>query len=97
MKKQMLLVAMLAALSVQVGAAVPEKAAADTVIKPQPGQTQAALWASRVLGKLHYKPMPLDDAMSEKSSTAISSRLIRKSCSSPRRTSTSTPSCAPPR
>lgn len=66
MKKQMLLVAMLAALSVQVGAAVPEKAAADTVIKPQPGQTQAALWASRVLGKLHYKPMPLDDAMSEK-------------------------------
>ncbi|MYM37712.1 carboxy terminal-processing peptidase [Duganella qianjiadongensis] len=66
MKKQMLLVAILAALSVQVGAAVPEKTAADTVIKPQPGQTQAALWASRVLGKLHYKPMPLDDAMSEK-------------------------------
>jgi len=66
MKKQMLLVAILAALSVQVGAAVPEKNTADTVIKPQPGQTQAALWASRVLGKLHYKPMPLDDAMSEK-------------------------------
>jgi carboxyl-terminal processing protease len=66
MKKQMLLVAVLAALSVQAGAAVPEKAAADTVLKPQPGQTQAALWASRVLTKLHYKSTPLDDAMSEK-------------------------------
>ncbi|HEX7988144.1 MAG TPA: carboxy terminal-processing peptidase [Duganella sp.] len=65
MKKQMLLVAVLAALSVQAGAAVPEKAA-DTPLKPQPGQAQAAVWASRVLGKLHYKAVPLDDAMSEK-------------------------------
>ncbi|MEV4781732.1 carboxy terminal-processing peptidase [Burkholderia sp. LMU1-1-1.1] len=65
MKKQMLLVAMMSALSVQAGAAVPEKAA-DTPLKPQAGQTQAAVWASRVLGKLHYKAVPLDDAMSEK-------------------------------
>ena len=65
MKKQMLLVAVLAALSVQAGAAVPEKTA-DTPLKPLVGQTDAALWASRVLTKLHYKPMPLDDAMSEK-------------------------------
>jgi carboxyl-terminal processing protease len=65
MKKQMLLVAILSALSVQAGAAVPEKTA-DTPLKPLPGQTQAALWASRVLTKLHYKPAPLDDAMSEK-------------------------------
>jgi carboxyl-terminal processing protease len=65
MKKQTLLVAVLAALSVQAGAAVPEKTA-DTVLKPQPGQTQAAVWASRVLTKLHYKSTPLDDAMSEK-------------------------------
>ncbi|SHN39978.1 carboxyl-terminal processing protease [Duganella sacchari] len=65
MKKQMLLVAILAALSVQAGAAVPEKTA-DTPLKPQAGQTQAAVWASRVLTKLHYKPVPLDDAMSEK-------------------------------
>jgi carboxyl-terminal processing protease len=65
MKKQMLLVAVLAALSVQAGAAVPEKTA-DTPLKPQVGQTQAALWASRVLTKLHYKSTPLDDAMSEK-------------------------------
>ncbi|MBV6323362.1 carboxy terminal-processing peptidase [Duganella violaceipulchra] len=66
MKKQILLVAVLAALSVQAGAAVPEKAAAETVLKPQPGQAQAAVWASRVLTKLHYKSTPLDDAMSEK-------------------------------
>ncbi|USX24641.1 carboxy terminal-processing peptidase [Oxalobacteraceae bacterium OTU3CINTB1] len=65
MKKQMLLVAMMSALSVQAGAAAPEKAA-DTPLKPQAGQTQAAVWASRVLGKLHYKAVPLDDAMSEK-------------------------------
>lgn len=65
MKKQMLLVAVLSALSVQAGAAAPEKTA-DTPLKPQAGQTQAALWASRVLGKLHYKAVPLDDAMSEK-------------------------------
>jgi len=65
MKKQMLLVAMMSALSVQAGAAAPEKTA-DTPLKPQAGQTQAAVWASRVLGKLHYKAVPLDDAMSEK-------------------------------
>jgi len=65
MKKQMLLVAMLAALSVQAGAAAPEKAA-DTPLKPQLGQAQAAVWAARVLGKLHYKAVPLDDVMSEK-------------------------------
>jgi len=65
MKKQMLLVAIMSALSVQAGAAVPEKTA-DTPLKPQAGQTQAAVWASRVLGKLHYKAVPLDDAMSEK-------------------------------
>ena len=65
MKKQMLLVAVLAALSVQAGAAVPDKTA-DTQLAPQPGQTQAALWASRVLTRYHYKATPLDDAMSEK-------------------------------
>jgi carboxyl-terminal processing protease len=64
MKKQMLLVAVLAALSVQAGAAVPEKTADQ--LKPLVGQPQAALWASRVLTKLHYKSTPLDDAMSEK-------------------------------
>ncbi len=35
-------------------------------MKPVAAQTQAALWASRVLGRYHYKAVPLDDAMSEK-------------------------------
>jgi C-terminal peptidase prc len=66
MKKQMLLVALAAAFSVSTFAAVPDKAAADTVMKPVNGQTQAALWASKVLTRYHYKAVPLDDAMSEK-------------------------------
>ena len=66
MKKQMLLVALAAAFSVSTFAAVPDKAAADTQMKPLPGQTQAALWASKVLTRYHYKAVPLDDAMSEK-------------------------------
>ena len=66
MKKQMLLVALAAAFSVSTFAAVPDKAAADTQMKPMPGQTQAALWASKVLTRYHYKAVPLDDAMSEK-------------------------------
>jgi carboxyl-terminal processing protease len=37
-----------------------------TQMKPIAAQTQAALWASRVLGRYHYKAMPLDDAMSVK-------------------------------
>nr|WP_315250904.1 carboxy terminal-processing peptidase [uncultured Duganella sp.] len=65
MKKQMLLVAVLAALSVQAGIAAPEKAA-DTPLKPLAGQTMAARFATVVLNKAHYKPLPLDDAMSEK-------------------------------
>ena len=65
MKKKMLLVALVAAMSFQAGAAVNDKAA-DAPIKPQIGQTQAAVLASRVLTKLHYKAAPLDDAMSEK-------------------------------
>ncbi|SFU84601.1 carboxy terminal-processing peptidase [Pseudoduganella namucuonensis] len=62
MKKQMLLSAIALAISVQVGAAVPEKAD----VKPQAQQSQAAVWASHVLSRFHYKATPLDDAMSEK-------------------------------
>jgi carboxyl-terminal processing protease len=93
MKKQMLLVAVLAALSVQAGAAVPEKTADQ--LKPLVGQTQAALWASRVLTKLHYKSTPLDDAMSEKIFDRYFKSLDSEKCSSRRPTSTSTRSCAP--
>lgn len=65
MKKQMLLSAIALAITVQVGAAVPEKTV-DLPLKPAAQQTQAALWASRVLSRYHYKATPLDDAMSEK-------------------------------
>ncbi|MBD8531598.1 MULTISPECIES: carboxy terminal-processing peptidase [unclassified Massilia] len=67
MKKQMLIVALAAAcaLSTHAVTAQPEKVA-STQMKPIAAQTQAALWASRVLGRYHYKATPLDDAMSEK-------------------------------
>jgi carboxyl-terminal processing protease len=64
MKKQMLLSAIALAVSVQVGAAAPEKAA--DAVRPQAVQAQAALWASHVMSRYHYKATPLDDAMSEK-------------------------------
>jgi carboxyl-terminal processing protease len=67
MKKQMLILALAAACAVSTHAvtAQPEKVA-STQMKPVAAQTQAALWASRVLGRYHYKATPLDDAMSEK-------------------------------
>ena len=53
MKKQMLLVAIMTALSVQAGIAAPEKAA-DTPLKPLPGQTMAARFTSVVqIGRAH--------------------------------------------
>jgi carboxyl-terminal processing protease len=64
MKKQLVLIALALSLSLQAGAA-PEKVAA-TQLKPIAQQTQAAMWAARVLSRYHYKVMPLDDAMSEK-------------------------------
>ncbi|WP_296949815.1 carboxy terminal-processing peptidase [uncultured Massilia sp.] len=77
MKKQMLMVALAFAMSAHVVTAQPEKAAAPqaasaapsgpaTQLKPSVAQTQAALWASRVLSRYHYKAVPLDDAMSAK-------------------------------
>jgi len=66
MKKQILLAAMsLAVASTYAGAAVADKAA-EAQLKPASQQGQAALWASRVLPRYHYKATPLDDAMSEK-------------------------------
>jgi len=65
MKKQMLMVALAFAMSTHAVTAQPEKAG-NTQMKPVAAQTQAALWASRVLARYHYKAMPLDDAMSEK-------------------------------
>ncbi|MDC8759894.1 carboxy terminal-processing peptidase [Janthinobacterium fluminis] len=65
MKKQIMLVVLAVAMSAQAGAAQSEKIAAPQM-KPLAQQTQAALWASRVLSRYHYKTTPLDDAMSEK-------------------------------
>jgi len=81
MKKHHLFMAAMAfAMSAHVVTAQPEKvaavapakaagagsAAASLQMKPLAEQTQAALWASRVLGRYHYKAVPLDDAMSVK-------------------------------
>jgi carboxyl-terminal processing protease len=81
MKKQMLIATMAVAMSAHLAAAQPEKvtaavppaaapagttAAAAPQLKPLVAQTQAALWASRVLARYHYKATPLDDALSEK-------------------------------
>ena len=69
MKKQMLMVAMAFAMSAPAVTAQPEKVVSTqlgTQMKPVAAQTQAALWASRVLGRYHYKAVPLDDAMSQK-------------------------------
>jgi carboxyl-terminal processing protease len=65
MKKHMFIVALAFAMSAPAVWAQPEKVG-TTQLKPVPAQAQAALWASKVLARYHYKAMPLDDAMSEK-------------------------------
>src|SRR5471032_2010792 len=65
MKKKIVLLSLLT-LSLRAVVATPEKAMADVQVAPLHDQPYAALWASRVLTKLHYKPAPLDDLMSEK-------------------------------
>jgi carboxyl-terminal processing protease len=66
MKKQMMVVALAVVMAAQAIAAQPETLAAPGQMKALPSQTQAALWASRVLTRYHYKATPLDDAMSQK-------------------------------
>src|SRR5450830_1137982 len=70
MKKQMLLAAMSLALMSAYAGAAPAVAApvekTPEALKPAAQQTQAAVWASRVLSRAHYKATPLDDAMAEK-------------------------------
>ncbi|WP_426323543.1 carboxy terminal-processing peptidase [Pseudoduganella sp. R-43] len=66
MKKHTLLATLsLALVTAYAGAAQADKAT-DVTVKPAAQQIQAALWASRVLSRYHYKATPLDDAMSEK-------------------------------
>jgi carboxyl-terminal processing protease len=65
MKKQALTAILAFAMSAHVVMAQPEKVAV-TPLKPADAQAQAALWASRVMARYHYKALPLNDAMSEK-------------------------------
>lgn len=65
MKKQMFIVALAFAMSAPVAWAQADKAGA-TQLKPVAAQAQAALWASKLLARYHYKAVPLDDAMSGK-------------------------------
>jgi carboxyl-terminal processing protease len=65
MKKHVLTAILAFAMSAHVVTAQPEKVSV-TQLKPAPAQAQAALWASRVMSRYHYKALPLDDAMSEK-------------------------------
>ena len=65
MKKQIFIVALAFAMSAPLAWGQPEKVAAAQ-LRADPSQAQAALWASKVLARYHYKAMPLDDALSEK-------------------------------
>ncbi len=65
MRKMFILAAALAFAGVAV--AKPDAApAAAPLLKATPAQADAAIWATRFLTHFHYKPTPLDDAMSEK-------------------------------
>lgn len=70
MKKPLLIIALVLAASSHIAYADAAIAQADKAaaapLKPVASQSLAALWASRLMGKYHYKAMPLDDAMSEK-------------------------------
>ena len=65
MKKQIVIVALAFTMLAPAAWALPEKIG-TTQLKPIAAQGQAALWASKLLARYHYKAMPLDDAMSEK-------------------------------
>lgn len=45
--------------------AKPTEEAGAPLLKATPSETEAAIWATRFLTRFHYKPTPLDDAMSE--------------------------------
>jgi len=64
--RKILILALAAAFA---GAAVAKPGDAPStapLLKPTPSEAEAAIWATRFLTHFHYKPMPLDDAMSEK-------------------------------
>ncbi len=65
MRRIPLIFALLAVCGIAFAKPVAESAA-PLVLKPTADQAEAAIWAMRFLSRFHYKPMPLDDAMSEK-------------------------------
>jgi len=62
MKRYLILIGLLAGASL---AAKPAPEASSVLLKPTPEQTQAALSATRILTRFHYKAEPLDAKMSE--------------------------------
>ena len=65
MRRTLIILTLLAASGIALAKPVAETAA-PLLLKPTADQTEAAIWAMRFLSRFHYKPMPLDDAMSEK-------------------------------
>ncbi|HNR92063.1 MAG TPA: carboxy terminal-processing peptidase [Dokdonella sp.] len=64
MRRIVLSLALVTALGTAV--AKPAETASAVALKPTSDQAEAAIWAMRFLSRFHYKPVPLDDAMSEK-------------------------------
>ena len=65
MRRFTLVLALVAALGTA-SAKPTTEAASSVLLKPTTDQAEAAIWAMRFLSRFHYKPMPLDDAMSQK-------------------------------
>jgi carboxyl-terminal processing protease len=65
MRRISLTFALLAACGIAIAKPVAETGT-PLVLKPTADQAEAAMWAMRFLSRFHYKPVPLDDAMSEK-------------------------------
>ncbi|MEZ5460872.1 MAG: carboxy terminal-processing peptidase [Dokdonella sp.] len=63
MRRISLTLALLAACGIAV--AKPTTVNTPVVLKPTAEQAEAAIWAMRFLSRFHYKPVPLDDTMSE--------------------------------
>ena len=65
MLKKLLWIALLLTATTQ-AAAPSAEATRPSFLRPEQQQMQSASLAAEVLTRFHYKPMPLDDAMSEK-------------------------------
>jgi carboxyl-terminal processing protease len=65
MRRISLTFALLAACGIAIAKPVAETGT-PLLLKPTADQAEAAIWAMRFLSRFHYKPVPLDDAMSEK-------------------------------